>query len=297
MSYDLFFRSRPSERPINAVTFREYFGNRRHYQINEGSQVWYSNEDTGVYFVFDLSEPGEDPEAPVIDVTFNLNFYRPHIFGLEAEPEVANFIATFNPIIFDGQTNGMSEGPYSREGFLSGWNTGNRFGYSAVGGQQGAETPCLLPSAEIERAWRWNLGREARQRQVGDSIFVPKIAFLNRARRANSVVVWGDLIPIHLPEVDLILVGRDAFAPKKLFGRKADYALPAWADLLPVIKSRRKSEDGVVYYKVDDLKPSKGLQSWIRALPTYQPTKNGVAVDQILNLEIWNDANGVQNFQ
>jgi hypothetical protein len=297
MSYDLFFRSRPSERPINAGTFREYFGNRRRYDISAGSQAWYSNDDTGVYFGFDLSEPGDDPDLPAMDATFNMNFYRPHIFGLEAETEVTNFIATFNPILFDGQTNGMSEGPYSKEGFLNGWNTGNRFGYYAIGQQNTDSTPCLLASAVIERAWRWNLGREARQQQVGRDIFIPKIAFLNRSNRVVSFVVWGDLMPIHLPEVDLIMVARDSFAPEKLFRRKPDYALAAWAELLPLIESTGRSEGGLNYYKVDDPKPSTPLQSWIRALPAHESKKEGVAVDQILDLEIWNESNGVQNSQ
>ena len=47
----------------------------------------------------------------------NLNYYRPHIFGMEAEPEVSGFVATFEPIIMDPQIGGMADGEYSRDGF------------------------------------------------------------------------------------------------------------------------------------------------------------------------------------
>lgn len=73
VSYDLFFRSNPAGKPINKNTFREYFSNRPRYQF-EKRQAWYSNEDTGVYFAFELPDPAEEQDGEPRDASFNLNY-------------------------------------------------------------------------------------------------------------------------------------------------------------------------------------------------------------------------------
>ena len=57
-----------------------YFENRDRYEVANG-QAWYSNDDTGVYFVFEWDDSADGQGGP----SFNLNYYRPHIFGLEGE--------------------------------------------------------------------------------------------------------------------------------------------------------------------------------------------------------------------
>jgi len=100
MSYDLFF----TQPEITLEQFLDYFAGRSRYRV-ENAQAWYENEDTGVYFCFDYSiEPEYDPEAPAGIVAFNLNFYRPHFFALEAEPEVRSFVDYFNCSVHDPQT-------------------------------------------------------------------------------------------------------------------------------------------------------------------------------------------------
>src|SRR5262245_20463321 len=115
MSYDLYFLSRSVGRGLSRDEFAGYFSDRNKYQVSE-SQALYSNEDTGVYFTFDYAEPGEDSESqaegdpPMLPVTFNMNYFRPHIFGLEAEPEVAAFVSNFNLTVSDPQMSGMDTG-------------------------------------------------------------------------------------------------------------------------------------------------------------------------------------------
>ena len=124
MSYDLFF----VEPKVTLEQFSEYFSDRKRYRV-ENAQAWYENEDTGVYFSFDYSnEREEDPDAPDGNVAFNMNFFRPHYFALEAEPEVQSIVNHFGFRVFDPQTHGMDDGPYSSDGFFAGWNHGNRFG-------------------------------------------------------------------------------------------------------------------------------------------------------------------------
>src|SRR5690349_4007908 len=101
MSYDLYFLRRPEQAALSREEFSAYFANRPNYTV-QGSQAWYANEDTGVYFSFGFGdgsdgvedEPEEDLEPPPDELTstglsFNINYFRPHFFGLEAEPELA----------------------------------------------------------------------------------------------------------------------------------------------------------------------------------------------------------------
>lgn len=277
--------------PITGDTFRDFFSNRPHYKTDDRGQAWYSNEDTGVYFLFELSPPvkqGEERDLEQGDVSFNLNYYRPHVFGMEAEPEVASFVQTFKPLITDPQVGGMTDGRYSRAAFLTGWNTGNEFGYRALGGHQGPESqPLTLPSAAIERFWRWNYGRRARQRDVGDSVFVPRVMFLRSHEGVASFVVWGDAMPILLPEVDLVIITREQLAPRKLFRRKKDRALATWAQILPAIAPYSRFDEALAYYRLDFPSPPNGVVSFIESLSPHAEELKGIAASDVLDREFW----------
>src|SRR5438046_1840056 len=73
MSYDLFLSGLPK-----AGKLREWFSERGNYQVGD-TQAVYQNEATGVYFTFGI----EDKK-----IVFNLNYFRPSFYGLEAEIEV-----------------------------------------------------------------------------------------------------------------------------------------------------------------------------------------------------------------
>ena len=103
MSYDLFLKSDSSA--LTAEQFASYFSRRDCYTADK-TRASYENEDTGVYFVFYYGGDDEDDS-----VAFNLNYFRPHFFGLEAAPELAEFVTTFNLSIGDPQTNGPSPIP------------------------------------------------------------------------------------------------------------------------------------------------------------------------------------------
>lgn len=210
MSYDLFFTF---PQPTQRSAVEEYFRRRPHYQLN-GSAV-YQSQDTGVYFLFQFQESDDDPNQ-LVGASLNLNYFRPHIFGLEAEPEVRAFVEHFQPDVEDPQTHGMDRGPYTREGFLAGWNAGNEFGYKAITSQhKGPFLAC--PEAKIEAAWRWNRAKSALQEEFGEVLFVPTIMLATIDGHLRSAVVWGDGIPTLMPQTDAVIVVRDELAPKPLF--------------------------------------------------------------------------------
>ncbi len=134
MSYDLYFK--PRQGSFTEEGFNLYFRDRPNYKC-EGSQAWYGNEDTGIYFVFEFQtarepEEGDDEVLEYFPVALNINYLRPSYFIVEAEPEVTAFVKHFDLLVSDPQMEGMGVGEYSSEKLLTGWNCGNEFGYTAI---------------------------------------------------------------------------------------------------------------------------------------------------------------------
>ena len=227
MSHDLYVY--PETFDLDA--FHAYFRSRPHYQ---DSGDLYQNEDTGAYFMFHCEEApenideGEEPRPP--HILFNVNFFRPHTFGLEAEIEIRAFVERFNCRIEDPQNDGMGDGPYSREGFLKSWNQGNRFGFSAMGEQSSPPPPWGADPALVEAIWKWNYGRARLQETRGDNVFVPKVVWLRPSPDAAPVAcaTWTQGVPTIMPEnlvTHLVLVRpkrRSLF--KSMFSRSKESA-------------------------------------------------------------------------
>ena len=290
MSYDLFFRQ-PQATPFSRERFNEYFENRANYKVTK-DQAWYGNEDSGVYFLFEYQS--NSPDSPQEDgvqapVMFNLNYYRPHIFGLEAEPEVAAFVGHFSLLVEDTQLDGMGSGEYSREGFLRGWNHGNDFGYHAIlTGENAPSEVHTLPTRAIEGYWHWNIARNAFQRELGDGVFVPRIMFktTSGSSQVMSFATWTDAIPIMLPKVDMIAAPRMELAPTHWFRKKQDMVLFRWGDIEPVLKEFPLEERSLAYYRLDyRTAPSSVIRLFKTARPTSEK-RTGLAVDSILNAEL-----------
>jgi hypothetical protein len=289
MSYDLYFRSRLPGRSISATEFAGYFRGRRMYEVRE-SQAWYSNEDSGVYFCFEYlrrgadSDPEKGAEPSLIPVLFNLNFMRPSPFALEAE--LSAFVKTFDLIVSDPQDSGMGDGSYSSDGFLRGWNAGNEFACRAITAQDPAHKVLTLPSAQLAFCWKWNYRREARQKQIGDAAFIPKIFFFEADGRAVTGVVWGDGVPIIIPVVDFVIVPRERLAPRGWFRSKDDIVEFTWTELEPIIRPFRRGRGEQMVYELSYEATPPEIEQAIRAKRPPKKTLMGVGFDQILDQEI-----------
>jgi hypothetical protein len=305
MSYDLFFLRRPTSAAVPAEALLAYFTHRPNYAV-KNRQAWYENESTGVYFSFDLtsddeadSEPDdsdESPEAPVDDLvpvglSFNMNYFRPHFFALEAEPELTALVEHFSLLVDDPQSEGMGRGAYSRDGFLRSWNAGNAFGHSAIVSQTTKDdAPATsfdaLPSSALENAWAWNFRRDARQSTLGDDVFVPGIRLVRHEGRPKTFVVWGDAIPIALPEVDLLVLVRDELAPRRLFVKKQDICLVSFSALRPLLTLARRVEDGVPYHLFQYDAPPSRLIEFFRSQQAFSEQLDGLPFDKVLSREV-----------
>ena len=287
MSYDLFFRSRTATPPAETALLA-YFRERANYRCTD-DQAWYENEKTGVYFSFDVGVPEKgaragDHSAPV---AFNLNFFRPHVFGLEAEPEVTAFVRRFDLLVADPQTDGMGDGEYSPEGFLRGWNNGNAFGYRAMLQQQPGAVHYTMPSAIIETVWRWNHSVEERQRGIGDGAFVPTVFFFDVAGTLRTGAVWGDAIPILLPRVDVVLAPRKELAPRRLLRRAEDSVLFRWDELERALSRFPRESDGALpAYRLFYDDPPADIEQLVRSKPANTQPIKGVSFDQVLDQEL-----------
>src|SRR5262245_52231785 len=294
MSYDLRFWV-PAGAPVpSQAELEEYFRGRPWYAM-QGSQAFYGNEDTGVYFSFELGEPS-DGEG--VGRSFNLNYFRPSIFGLEAEREVSAVVERFSLSVDDPQIQGMGRGPYSRDGFLSGWNTGNEFGYASIvaqvkkdAGTEGSLFNTVLPAAELERCWRWNLQRADLQRELGDGVFVPRISFLRRDGGIRSFVVWGDAMAVALPDVDVLMLVRQQLAPRRLFLFKAqDVAIARFSDLGPLLALGTQVRAPVPHRVFRWDAPPAAVQEFFKGRTPFRGGQLGVPVDKVLDEELMQKA-------
>lgn len=285
MSYDLYLV--PREGSLDAATFDAYFSTRSNFKV-EGSQAWYQNEDTDVYFVFEfregVPEDAEDPDASY-PVALNINFFRPSYFVLEAEAEVTAFVRHFDMLVSDPQTSGMGQGEYDAAKLVSGWTHGNEFAYSAFlrdpDSRQGIKT---LPTESLIRAWRWNRNRKSLQTRLGETRFVPLVMFTTVDGQPATAATWPDGIPIAVPEVDYFIVARKDFAPKKLFRRKPDHTIVPYKAALPMLQRHRTA--GAAEFVLNYDVPPKEIASYVEALPRLTSAIERISADQMLNREL-----------
>jgi hypothetical protein len=255
MSYTLDLYFKPAVRLDRMLQFSAA---RKHYTVVK-DKLSYENPDTGVYFWIKLRCARNILlQRTVASAEFEINYNRPSFFGIEAERELSSFIATFQPRIEDPQMHGMGEGPYSREGFLSGWNFGNVFGvHNRLSGKSAGDIPSL-PADTLRAVWAWNDQRaDLKLRKAG--CVVPMIRFLYLDGRLRRVVIWGEGAAIVLPQVDYVLVGRLAASEKRV-------ALVPWSDVLDVAKRARfdTSKDPLSLAYLVTPKP---IAEWLANIP------------------------------
>lgn len=287
MSYDLYFRS---DAPPSPQEVRDYFSGRAHYEVRP-TQAWYENPTTGVYFSFGFDEG----EGGGLALSFNLNYNRPSFFGLAAEPEVATFIAHFNLGIDDPQSDGMGDGPYSREGFLRGWDAGNRFGVSVMKERGSADVP-TLPASTNTGIWRWNAMREAYLDFLGSlemlPTFVPTIMLLaaeDDPRTVFTTVVWGEAMAFMLPKVDRIVLPQEDKSMLWLpYAKVADYleALPLRPAEYTFDLDGRTWQTGMAHRVIEDNLTSGALHDLLTRGGEPIPTLGRVAPDRVLDREL-----------
>lgn len=285
MGYDLYFTA-PK---ISLAEFESYFSKNKRYEVSNG-QAWYNNQDTGVYFVFEHDDsPPEEEDDISYSVSFSLNFYRPHYFALEAEPEIRKFIDHFGCSISDSQNEGMGEsGPYSAKGFIRGWNVGNEFGYRAFLNNEKFPDPIhSRPTAELQAIWSWNLNRDLDYSKINEDIFIPRVFFILLDGKLGSVAVWPDAISALLPATDFLYIPRKELAPKPWFRkREEDFCVLTKPDYPSFFQQYETKEFELPAYKLPTPDTPSNIKDFVRKQTAYQGTTEGIGIDQVLNAEL-----------
>jgi hypothetical protein len=279
MSYDLNFNfgnNRPSPKELSG-----HFVRRPNYELTKG-QVVYQNEKTGVYFIFNWKMPGDQEDDEDADATFILNYFRPYIFALEAEPEVAAFIERFEPSIEDPQVDGM-EDTYSRDGFLRGWKSGNKFACDGLkGGREGKKmAKQTLPAAEIERCWRWNLDLPKLDEEINADIFLPRIRPCLYEGKMVTAICWPEAVPIAIPEVDIVLVGRINLKGKE------ETLVMSYQSVVPHLEAYLIRDGAAPYRLLSYETPPQNLVDFFMSLPITKDKGKIIPVDDVLETELF----------
>ena len=281
MSYDLFFR--PRSRDVSPEAFFDHFRQRAHYKV-ANRQAWYQNEDTGVYFVFEHDEAADNADR--YPFSFNINFFRPSYFILEAESEVTALITQFGFLVSDPEQRETGDKEYRSEALISGWRYGNEFGCAAaMKNKEDRPELAWLPTSRLHDVWRWNFGRESLQRALGEAQFVPRIIFVRLSGALVTAVVWPDGIPSVLPRVDYLVIGREEFAPRTIFRKRKDTVFVEWTEAEPFITkhSSGKRNEG---FDLDYANCPTDIAHFIRGLVRNKPSVSGMSPDQVLDSEL-----------
>ncbi|MDX1959639.1 MAG: hypothetical protein SFU98_13775 [Leptospiraceae bacterium] len=283
MSYDLYLNS-PD---FSIEEFQSYFIDRKNYTLND-NQAWYENNDTGVYFYFSFNDsPTEDEEVEDYSLLFNLNYFRPHFFSLEAELELLNIINEFDFEIVDPQFNGMQGSKFTSTGFINAWNHGNESGYRiALDEKNTTEFVFAKPTNQLYDIWNWNFKREKRSAELEEDIFIPTIMMLLVDEMPYTAIVWPDAIPTFIPKVDYLYIPREELAPRKFFTKQKDNCLVKFDKALEMLLPFKSYDYEMEAYKIPNISTPEKIKNFIMNLKPYTEKVSLLNFDKVLNLEI-----------
>jgi hypothetical protein len=279
MSYDLYLFSHSGT--LNKSAFEAYFGARPKYKL-QNSQASYENEDTGVYFSFDL--PSTNDEVDLDDtivgyaLAFNLNLCRPSFFATEAAKELAAATREYGLAVFDPQ--GIPERrEFKEDEFIANWRQANQKATAVLRQGQPDLEIVELPNSVLNVAWNWNYSRSGAQAELGEDVFVPKILFVRWRGYPATATVWTDAISVLLPKTDTVLIYRDTLAHRRWLRRQPDVVPIPWSEvereLLPFSRVVREHGNNALLYK----SKSQSVKSFVRGLAESIEKIEGISMD------------------
>lgn len=233
MSYDLYFYKKKSSNQSEKDIIN-YLNNSEYLTAEENETQWsYFNEETGVYFGINFTEPNTEEEDVKIWDNFtdfeNLNFYftinfiRPNFFGYEVFPIIEKIISDLDIYILNPQDEIDPDNPRKFEK-----------GYLEKQWIQQNERLILqnFPEFNLEYydkeksdfIWKYSINRNDLQENLEEDIFVPGYFLLKNKNDSQiyRVCVWPKHIPIILPPIDYIIVQKEY---RKLFKKVKESGL------------------------------------------------------------------------
>lgn len=227
MSFDLYFCS-PDGRRVDFDAVAAWAKKRGPF-VRNPDQLWYSNEDTGVYFSLDF-EPDE-PETPedarvpegVSDagLSFNLNFNRPSFFGYEAMPYVEQLARRFDLRVFNPQSNAPDFATEAEaKNLTESWLDHNRRAILTLTEQEPTfANPFYMPLEHSLYLWRFRMAKEKLKLICGEELYLPRLAPVHQkdSKVVSRAFTCTQGVPTIVPESEWVFVVRGKksfFKPK-----------------------------------------------------------------------------------
>ena len=301
MNYDLYFAPRRAGTDIEQEEILSYFRKRPFYLV-EGNHALFNHEDTGVQFLFvyekivcEEEEENATEEKSTEDRSSIVSLYikclHPHFILREVIPEIEAFIGAFDLIVEDPHEGGMGRGDFSQDFFAREWQRLARDAYRTFLKQEVDPSRIYTyPTDALERIWMWNNNRDNYQQEVGDHIYVPVISFLATKAGAKAVAAWTDAIAAVIPKVDIVLMPRQQFAPRRLFGRKIDVVMAEWDEIEPQLTNFPLESEPIPHYILNYVKPPDTLEYFVKGKEPIREKLDVIPMGGILNAEMVNDA-------
>jgi hypothetical protein len=220
MSFDLYFFWH-NEQPIDFDSVVEWSEKHRHFQ-RQNDRLWYSNEDTGVYFSIDFEI--KDTEESVIPsdyfdsgLSFNLNFNRPSFFGYEALPLVVDLCENFRLGVFDPQEpdgQAVNHTPGVAE-LTNSWLRSNHNAIVTLKEYNKGVSISRMPLSTSRYLWSYSRKKQDLQAKLNDEIFVPTLFPFRRggSESIETAVICTSAIPMVVPASEWVVIQR----PKRRF--------------------------------------------------------------------------------
>jgi len=219
MSFDIFFCWPKNER-VNFDDVKRWAEAIECFKQN-GTQLWYANPDTGVYFSIDFAGTPESPDdAPLIPdgyfdsgLSFNLNYNRPQYFALEAMPIVAHLATRFGLSLIDPQKD-WDAPPVTRvadaEVLVSSWINHNERATHALMQDPDFSNPLHMTAQDSVYLWRYTKAKPDLERACGEDMFVPRLVPIQRkgSRQVGAAFTYTQGIPMIVPESEWVILVR-----------------------------------------------------------------------------------------
>ncbi len=283
MSYNLYLKPRNGSLPFESVA--AYFSNKPHYQV-EGPVFAYHNGDTGVYFSIAY---GQYDDVQGYPLRFVMNYYHPSFFSFEAELELSALVRQFDLVVYDAQANGMGQGEYDGEKFITGWHHGNGFAYQAASELQDETHIDVLTLAQndLHGMWGWNKNRGRYREHLGESFFVPQIWPMKIAGKVTTATMWPYKTPTFIPKAKFIIIPRDRSKTEAQDNNKPEIVILPWEVVEPLIGkySEKIQEDGFLINSYKDVPDD--VQSFVQKQPPLNMAAERLAFDKVLDQELW----------
>jgi len=286
MSYDLNFYKRKTD-SISKNDIEQYLSNLPHTTIENDTQWFYLNEDTGVYCSFDYTEYDEsDEEFESFDdfedtcFSFNINFIRPQFFGKECFPIVDKLVKDLKLYILNPQgenepriyENGVLEKQWAESNLNFAKTNFKEFGLN------------YLDLDKSTYSWEYSIRKNELQNELGDEYFVPSIFYI-KPKNENRIVtlsVWPEHIPYVLPKVDFVLIQK---VKRKFFIKKNEDGLMKYSDLISKLGKYFTDEER---FKIIHPENAYSISKEFNALPlmgSLEEFGEGVSVDIVVNIK------------